>query len=427
MLSRWLQTSLQRLFLVQVPGSRNLVTVLVNGVVTAVSGLLISRVLGMFAQVLIIQRLGLLHNGEYTNLTVLLSLFASLLGLGLDTWLLQEGGRDPENLTYYMRQVLGLKAIASSILFVVLAVIWSSRMTEASAFVIGAFGAMVESFAQTGYSAMRVRHENTRAAILQTIAPLLLVGILVLLQRNDLSVMLLISIQAAISTIVGGIVIRRMWQIRAQAKPQSLQIIQVIKSSWLFIAGEVLANLYAQSGLLLLNVSLGTAAVGLFSPARNLIFLTYLIPNLLFAVSLPLLMTPRLAQREYLRILKMMMAFSMAYGIAVLIVLLFFGQSIIHIYGSEYDAALPYVQIMAIIPLLKSFSFVWVAILLSHLAQRLRVIIQASTVLVSIVVGMILIPKFGLAGTAWQAVAIELFLFAVYGLGAWYMYRRAQR
>jgi O-antigen/teichoic acid export membrane protein len=421
---RWIQSGLQHIRTRYIPEGSSLITTLVSGVAASIISLFISRILGAIAQVLIIQRLGVFHNGEYTTLTVLLSLFGSLLGFGLDIWLLQEAGREPANLSLIMRQVLILKTIAAIGLTCILGIFWSDRYTQATAFVVGAFGSIFESFAQTGFAAMRVRRENTRAAILQMITPLVLVVILFLIQRNDLSVLLLISIQTACSALLAGLVVSRIWKIQKELAPQALQLGRVLRKSWLFVVGEICASLYTQSGVLILSAYAGSYAVGLFSPARNIIFLTFLIPNLIFSIGLPLLMSPTIDRREYRAMLQIVLLFTFLYGIGMLIALSVFGDIAIQIFGDGYTEALPYLQAMAFIPLLKGFSFVWVAMLLSNLAQSVRVVIQAITVFISVVLGLVLIPAYGSVGAAWQALAIELFLFAAYGLAAWYYYRR---
>lgn len=426
MLSRWFQAS--RLLLVSGKGGapRSLVATLVNGVAAAISGMFLSRLLGAVAQALVVRRLGLTLYGEYAALAVSLSLFAGLLGLGLDTWLLQEGGRDPANVSVPMRQVLALKALAAVLLLVVLAFVWSSRITQASAFVIGAVGIIFESFAQTGYSALRVRRQNALVALFQTITPALLLLVLLLLARTSISVLLLVSIQASFSVLMAVVVLTRIWHARRRGieRPR-IDVLAAVRKGWLFVAAEGLSNIYTQAGMAILGSAVGTLALGTFSPAMNLIMLTFLVPNLLFAVGLPLLMAPTISPHEYRRIIALMLAGSVAYGLAALLALWFFGYLLIRlVYGGEFAPALPYVRIMALIPLLKSCSFVWVAILLAHVQQRLRVVLQAITVLASLALGWLVIPSYGAAGTAWVYVGLELLLFVLYGLGAWYVSRR---
>jgi O-antigen/teichoic acid export membrane protein len=431
MLSKWLESSRLNTFLRNSRASdapKGLVRTLIGGVVAAVSGLFLSRLLGAVVQALIVRRLGVTLYGEYATLLISLSLFASLLGLGLDTWLLQEGGRDPANLAQRMREVLAIKGIAALGLLGLLAIIWSNQIVRGPAFVVGAFAIIFDSFAQTGYSALRTLRRNTLVAVFQTATPLLLLGVLFALERAALSVLLLVSIQAACSVALTLVVLTRVWRIHSLATLTQLDLRYAVKKGWLFMAAEGLSNIYTQSGPAILGAAVSTAAVGIYSPAKNLILLTLLVPNLFFSVGLPLLIAPNTPPSEYWRVIRVMLAGSVAYGLAALAGLWIFGSLLIRIvYGSEFDAALPLVRVMSLVPLLKACSFVWVAIMLSRLQQRLRVLLQVLTVVVSVAAGLLIIPAYGVAGAAWLYVGIELLLCGLYGLGAWFVTRRGSR
>lgn len=408
--------------------SRSLVRTLIAGVTAAVSGLFLARLLSALAGVLMVRKMGVALYGEYASLMVSLSLFASLLGLGFDTWLLQEGGRDPENLARSMRQVLAIKSIAAVLLLAVLALVWSNQIVQGAAFVVGALGIIFDGFAQTGYSALRARRRNTQVAIFQTVTPLLLLVVLFTLQRSALNVLLLVGIQAACSLALALVVLTRVWPLRALSAPASLDLLGTVRKGWLFVAAEGLSNIYARAGIAILSAAAGTAAVGIFSPAINLIQLTYMVPNLLFVVALPLLMAPDTTRREYWRVIRVMLAGSLLYGLAAAVVLWFFGGALIRIvYTAEFADAVPLVKMMSLMPLLKACSFVWVAIMLAHLQQRLRVIFQALTVLVSLPLGLLIVPATGLQGAAWLYLATEALLCLLYGFGAWWVTRRDRR
>lgn len=426
MLSRWLHAARQWSYgkSEQTPGG--LARILVGGFVAAVSGMFLARALGTLAQILIVRQLGPALYGEYTALVVSLSLFASLLGLGLDTWLLQEGGRDPANVSHPMLQVLAIKGIAAGILLVVLAGAWSSRVSQAPAFAIGAIGVIFESFAQTGYSALRVRRRNTLVAVFQTITPLLLVVLLLVLSRAAISILLIVGLQAACSVAMAIVVLTRIWQQRRRgiARPR-LAIWLAVRKGWLFVVSEGLSNIYTQAGLAILGTAAGTLVLGLFNPALNLIRLTFLVPNLLFSVGLPLLMAPDLALPEYRRVTRLMLVGSALYGLAAMVVLWLFGHLLIQAaYGAEYRESLSFVHAMLLMPLLKACNFVWVAVLLANLRQRLRVLIQALVVLLCLGAGWLLIPAYGAAGAAWLYVGVEAALFVLYGAAAWAVSRQ---
>jgi O-antigen/teichoic acid export membrane protein len=428
MLSKWIETYRLHISSPKGVAPNGLVGTLIGGVAAGVSGLFLSRALGAVAQALIVRRLGVALYGEYAALLVSLSLLASLLGLGFDTWLLQAGGRDPQKLAQHMRQVLAIKTIAAAVMLGLLAIVWSNRIVQRPAFVVGAFATIFDSFSQTGYSALRARRRNLQVAIFQTITPLLLLLTLFALQRSDLSVLLIVSVQATCSLAIALVVLSRVWHLRALSAPASFDLIGAARQGWLFVAADGLSNIYGRAGLAILGATVGTTAVGLLSPALNLIQFTYMVPNLIFVVGLPLLIAPDTPPREYWRVIRMMLFGSVAYGLAALIALWFFGSILIRIvYGSEFDAALPLVKAMSLMPLLKACSFVWVSIILSYLEQRMRVLLQVPAMIASVAVGLLLIPAAGVQGAAWLYLGIEALLFVLYGFGAWWVTQRGRR
>jgi hypothetical protein len=52
--------------------------------------------------------------------------------------------------------------------------------------------------------------------------------------------------------------------------------------------------------------------------------------------------------------------------------------------------------------------------------------LQALTVILSVPIGLLIIPAAGVIGAAWLYVGIEALLCLLYGLGAWWVTRRGR-
>ena len=118
------------------------------------------------------------------------------------------------------------------------------------------------------------------------------------------------------------------------------------------------------------------------------------------------------------------MAFSaLAYGLILLVAIPLAAPLITVIYGPDYAEAVPLLRMMSAMPLLKSFSFLSVAVMLSRNRQRLRVALQVGVVFLSVIGGLIIIPRFNAVGAAGLAVVVEIALCAAYGLGAYVAWR----
>lgn len=396
-----------------------LVKLLVNGLSAAIIGLLLSRLLLGFTQILIVRALGPELNGEYQLLIASLTLLTSLLGLGIDTWLLHYASREPDRLGWYISQVLLVKFIGACVLLGYLAVVWSYERWGAAGLIIGGVGLIFDSVAQTGYSALRAIRRNGQVAAFQVIAPCILLAVLLITPAQSLTPTLLVTVLSASNVLMAVIMV--FWILRAGGVKlvRQFALFNVVRSAWLFVLADVMSNAYTQVAVTMLGLLAGTAAVGFFSPARDLVVLTFLVPNLIFAVGLPLLNSRRDNPAERSQLLWAMSIGAAIYGLGVLAAFWLLGGMITTIlYSSRYAAALPYLEIMSPIALAKAGSFVCVAVLIVHQKQRLRVFFQFVMLLVFVGGGFVVIPRYGATGAAWLSLATETLLFMCYFIAA---------
>jgi O-antigen/teichoic acid export membrane protein len=237
--------------------------------------------------------------------------------MGLDTWILQEGGRDPSSLAHNVWQVLFVKTIGAVIVLALLTIAWSSDVVLTSAFVVGVAGIIFDSFAQTGYSALRATRQNVRVAIFQTLSPLAVLLLLAATWNSRQSVFALLSIQAACSIFVTMILLAKIWQLYPPDLQHFVMLRPMIKGAWLFVAADVLGNLYSQSGVAILGATADPTSVGIFRTALHTISFMFLIPSLLFYVGLPLLNAPGLSRQGYRGLVQAMAGSVLCYGVAV--------------------------------------------------------------------------------------------------------------
>ncbi len=396
-----------------------LVKVLFSQVAAAISGAFIARLLMTLVQILIVRRLGTLLYGEYATVTTSLGLLASLLGMGLDTWILQEGGRDPASLAQNVWQVLFVKTFGAAVLLALLTIAWSSDIVLSSAFVVGVAAIIFDSFAQTGYSALRATQQNVRVAIFQTLTPLSVLILLATTANTQQSVFALLSIQAACNIFITLILLAKIWQLYPPDLEHFVKLRHLVKGAWLFVAADVLGNLYSQAGIAILGATVEPATVGIYRTALHTISFMFLIPSLLFYVGLPLLNAPGLSRQGFRGLVQAMAGSVLCYGVGVWVGLWLMGDMLVTVlFGQEYGAALPFVSIMSVVPLIKSGSFVCVAVLLSCNKAHWRVMLQAVAVAVSVVGGFFVIPAYGSNGAAFLYVAVEAVLFILYCTGA---------
>jgi len=424
---KWLEVRLLQ-HLPNTSRQSQLVGGLISGLSAAISGVFLSYLLSATVQTLIVRQLGRLLYGEYATLVAALGLMTSLLGFGLDIWLLNEGGRAPANLARNIAHVLRIKLFGAAILLILVGIAWANQIVQTPAFVVGVIGIICDSLTNTGYNALRALRRNGQVAIFQVIAPLVLLLALLVMQNTTISIFALFCVQAACSSALALILLRRLSNICGPLFGHRFDLIYLVRGAWLFVASDALSNLYTQSSIVILGRLVDPSAVGLFKPALNIIGFTFLVPSLIFLVGLPHLNAAGLSGQQYRGLVRAMTIGALLYGLAALIGLWFFADLIIKIlFGAGYAAALPLVQMMSLIPLFKAGSFVCVAILLSLDRQRLRVGIQAVIAVASLIGGLLIIPLYGLSGAVWLYTATEALVFLLYFLGAVLAMRRGER
>jgi O-antigen/teichoic acid export membrane protein len=424
---KWLEVRLLQ-HLPNTSRQSQLVGGLISGLSAAISGVFLSYLLSATVQTLIVRQLGRLLYGEYATLVAALGLMTSLLGFGLDIWLLNEGGRAPANLARNIAHVLRIKLFGAAILLILVGIAWANQIVQTPAFVVGVIGIICDSLTNTGYNALRALRRNGQVAIFQVIAPLVLLMALLVMQNTTISIFALFCVQAACSSALALILLRRLSNICGPLFGHRFDLIYLVRGAWLFVLSDALSNLYTQSSIVILGRLVDPSAVGLFKPALNIIGFTFLVPSLIFLVGLPHLNAAGLSSQQYRGLVRAMTIGALLYGLAVLIGLWFFADLIIKIlFGAGYAAALPLVQMMSLIPLFKAGSFVCVAILLSLDRQRLRVGIQAVIAVASLISGLLIIPLYGLSGAVWLYTVTEALVFLLYFLGAVLAMRRGER
>src|SRR6266508_8818 len=424
-LYRWIEVRL----LQRLPDSTRrsqLVGSLVRGLSAAISGVFLAYFLSALAQILIVRQLGKLLYGEYATLAATLGLVASLLGFGLDIWLLNEGGRAPADLGRNIAHVLRIKLFGAAILLILVGIAWANQIVQTPAFVVGVIGIICDSLTNTGYNALRALRRNGQVAIFQVIAPLVLLLALLVMRYTAISVFALFCVQAATSGALALVLLWRLSNLCGTLTGHRFDLGYLVRGAWLFVVSDVLSNLYTQSSVAILGRLVDPAAVGLFKPALNIIGFTFLVPSLIFLVGLPHLNAAGLERQQYRGLVRAMSIGAALYGLVVLIGLWFFADLIIRIlFGADYAASMPLVKVMSLVPLFQAGSFVCVAILISLNQLRLRVGIQAVITMMSLAGGLLLIPVYGLSGAVWLYTATEALIFVLYLCGAALALRRA--
>jgi O-antigen/teichoic acid export membrane protein len=119
-----------------------------------------------------------------------------------------------------------------------------------------------------------------------------------------------------------------------------------------------------------------------------------------------------------------LMAKAAVYGSAASAGLWLFAPILPHILGSKYDAVVPAVRWLALIPFLRCLHSFLADALSGAGLQRTRMAIQVLAALINIALNLVILPRYSWRGAAWTSLGCDGLLVAMFWFTALY-YRRA--
>jgi O-antigen/teichoic acid export membrane protein len=379
----------------------------------AYAGELVARALQLLVNTQINRALGPALLGQYSGVLAILSIIGSLLGFGLDTWLLREGGREPAALGRHMRAVLLIKACGVAVVAAMLIV--AGRITVLSpSIVLGCVAILADSLTNTGYSALRVLKHNSWIAAAQILQPLALLAALFAFGDAGVTPLWWIGVNAVTGWLLVAFVFSR---VRGQMPPSTgrTALTALVAGAYAFVAADLLANVYSQASVYALTQFATNEAAGLFKAANGVIIALQIAPLVIFNVALPQLSNHAVTPDQFRRTVQRLTLGALAYGAVAAAAAAIAAPLLIRIMsGPEFGAAVPLLRLMALSPLMKALSFVCVAVILARRKQSWRIVVQAIVAALTVLSAFFVIPRAGAAGASWLLLGTEFGLLLGY-------------
>ncbi len=398
---------------------------LVMNVGVALGGVILARLLNTITQIALARWMGVADFGLYTSLYTLLGPIVTIASLGLDMWLLRRGG-DIATLDDNISRVFSLRLIATTLLMLVgVAAMLLSKQPELTwpLVVNAAIGLSCELWLVTAHTALRAQVRNIAGATLQAGVAGLTLAVIWLLWNQSNTVL-----AATTGRMLAGLVglAWLIWLLRKSLHItwQPARLLTIIREARAFLASDILALITLKADLTLVALLLGTIAAGTYAPALLIINTTFLVPQVVWQVLLPIIARQEHASPARRRIVAAAIGGSLFYGLGWAVTFAFGAEFVMNlVYSQQYSDAIPLLRIMSIIPLLKSFNFCWAMLMIAYDAQSLRSKLQTIGAAVNVLGNIICIPLFGLAGASWIYVATESTLLIAYSWGLWFTVR----
>lgn len=401
---------------------------IINNIAALFSGSVIAQGLTTLTLLLTARHLGSAYYGQYAGCFTLTGLTGIVFSLGMDIWLLREGGRDCAGLGRIVGSALAIKTGLGLLWFVLVSTI--APLISPSTFPAdlvrwSALASWLDSVLATLLTVYKATLRNKTTSILQAASDgAWFLITLTLLSRNEIRTS--VYVQGRVLALALSCIITTYLMIRwLPLKPVFSIMKRIINESVPFAASELLAVAAMRIDVLIIAFLLGKTAVGLYSPAIGLINALFLVPATVYNVIVPVLSYlfvnhPKQAWLTAKRSLGLL--FLLGAGLSIIVVLSadFFTQ----VLGPSYANSLPILQLLSIVLTIHSLVFGLVAVLVAIGQQKKRTLAQSVAVITNIALNFLIVPRFGIQGAAGVYILTEIILFIGYG---WVVYRYGWR
>jgi len=381
------------------------------------------------ALLLIARRLGADHYGQYAACYTLSSFASIVYHLGLDSWLLREGGRKPDQLGKLAGSVIAIRGIGGAVWMVgmvILALVLNSSgeffrlRLPAGVLILSAlvvwFDCLLAATLITFRAAFRNQIGSPLEAGVDTLW--LLITILMIASGEDRAGAYLAS-RFAVLLLGLGISILLLRKI-VQLRPERTTAWQIVRESPPFASADFLAWSLSRLDVLIVTFTLGEMAVGVYSPAVSLVSALFLVPYAVYGVMLPALsrLYPHNPRQMHLTAWRMLLLLT-TIGLILAGLTALGAPLIVALLGKSFGETQMILRILSLILIVKCPGMGVAALIVVKGRQAKRVGVQVLAVTFNLVANLIVVYHFGIRGVAAVYVLTELLLLAGYSWVAW--------
>lgn len=399
------------------------------------TALIMQKVLAFVYFSLIARFLGVEDTGKYTFALSFTTLFAIFIDLGLAPVLTREIAKAKEKSKEYLANILALKIPLAVVTYLMVAAVINilgyPTVTKQLVYLSGVI-MFLDSFAITFWAVMRgqqrLKYESIAVVILQLVT--VAGGLLVLYFQLGLNLLMAaLMLGSLINLIYAIIIIKKRLGISIMPRYEAKVLKMLFRIGLPFALAGIFNRIYTSLDTVLLSTLSGDAAVGWYSIPSKITGALQFLPMAFMAALFPAMSDYFVTDKEKLKRTfekamhyLMIVSMPMAAGIIVLA-----RPVILQVYTSEYLNSILPLKILMV-----SLFFLFINFPVGYLLnacnkQTTNTINMGVTVLVSVILNIILIPRFSYLGAAVTALVstVILFLLGMYWVPKIIDYSRA--
>jgi len=402
----------------------------VQNIAALFSGSVVAQGMTALALLLTARQLGAATYGQYASCFILASFTSIVFSLGLDIWLLREGGRNPARMADAVGSVLAIKLVLGLgwlAAMLALSPLFDSSTFPTSLLQLSMVSIWLDTLFSTPLTAFKASLRNQYTSLLEGGADTAWFAItLALIAAGERQAANFIWARIAVQAIflaialvlVGGIV---------RLQPNLVTARRAVRETLPFAASEFLAWTSMRVDVLIVALLLGKTEVGQYSPAVGIINAAFLIPAAVYLVVTPVLSNLFVTNvRQGWLTARRSLLLLLAVGVAMSAAMFLLAGPVVALLGQSFRGSRQVLQILSAILFVHSLSFGLAAILIAANLQTRRTVVQVVAVLVNVSLNLLVVRWAGIRGAAVVYVITEMVLFSGYGWLVWQHWQQAE-
>lgn len=386
-----------------------------------ISWLVIDKVIklaiGLFVGVWVARYLGPQNFGSLNYAIAFIGIFGSISTLGLNNIVIKDLVENPNNSNNILGSAFVLQLIGSivTIFMVNLVTIYFDAENQKVQLIVAIISCTL--FFQTTsvikyYFESKISSKYT--VLIENIAFIMMALTRVILIKKNASVYAFAWVIAAEAFIISiGLIVIYFYKDN-QYKKWRFKINEcknLLNNSWPMLLSGMAIMLYMRIDQIMLGKMLGDSEVGIFSAALRLSEVWYMIPMIILPSLYPILIDNKKNNEvKYNSLVQLTLDFMVGIALLIAVVITVFSDDlIVLIYGDNYKSAAP---VLAVHIWASIFVFIGVAGSYWYLTENLQKLSFYRTILgaiINIVLNYILIPTYGVLGSAIATVTAQAF------------------
>ena len=394
-----------------------------SGWALVLAGLIANQGSILAVQIIVARRVLPVEYARYLATAALLTLLVVAPNLGLDTWLLVEGGSQRARLASAWRGAGRVRVTLLGLWLAVIAVVALWFPPDAYPYFLTlatAIGVAADSVSLLSYSALRRSGRHGWVAVLQSALSVALLLAVLLVPFDQAQVLVFVAARAIISVISALVTVLFVRSVLG-APRGALGTRGLFGSARAYLLSDFASAVYQKADLSLVAFMLGAAAASLYAPALFLVNACFLLPNALYIFVLPRLSDARLHGRPgaFRRIALLQLALQAGSGLALSAAVFLLAPVVVSAaLGVSYAESAFLMRVLSPVLLLKSLNFGLAALLSTQRMQAWRALAQVACAIFNVAANLAVMQPVGVVGVALVYALSEGFLFFGYTLSA---------